>query len=150
MIFKYSEILRTPAKRVGLYECALSNILTRCKLWGDHDNETCLTPKRSPLCLVLFWVRCPYVSLRDLDEHPSEPKHSSVFLRSESLSTAKTSERTLHTPKQGQTQATLHLQQWSTQFVAPMMCVCVCVCSYMKSNGNSLKVRQQINALSLG
>lgn len=69
------------------------------------------------------------------------------FLRSESLSTAKTSERTLHTPKQGQTQVTLYLQQCSTEFVAPMMCVCAC--SNMKSNGNSLKVRQQINALSL-
>lgn len=52
MILKYSEILRTLEKQVGIYECALSNTLTQCKPWGDHNNETCLTPKRSPLCLL--------------------------------------------------------------------------------------------------
>lgn len=65
--------------KVGIYECALSNTLTQCKLWGDHNNETCLTPKRSPLCLLFCF---------ELDAHmfpwgiwknsPSELKQSSL------------------------------------------------------------------------
>lgn len=138
-----------PYKHVTLCGWALSNILTQPKQ-PDQNNETGLTPRWSPLCLLFYFELKAHMLPSGIWKNIRfEPKHHRACTHVRTCIFwiripfyRKDFERTLYTPKQGQTSpATLtHTRRWSSR---------VCECSCLKRNGNSLKVRQQINTLSL-